>query len=82
MYNAKIKYGGDQIPGSPFDVNTRPTGDASKCQITGLSTDIGRKYRHMYEFQVLACYCTLECLLYTYCVLIMYSLCTYYVLIV
>lgn len=36
VYNAKIKYGGDQIPGSPFDVNTRPTGDASKCQITGV----------------------------------------------
>lgn len=35
-YNAKIKYGGDPIPGSPFDVNTRPSGDASKCQITGM----------------------------------------------
>lgn len=34
-YNAKIKYGGDAIPGSPFDVNTKPSGDASKCQITG-----------------------------------------------
>ena len=34
-YNAKIKYGGDPIPGSPFEVNTRPSGDASKCQITG-----------------------------------------------
>ncbi|XP_067932451.1 filamin-A-like isoform X2 [Watersipora subatra] len=34
VYNAKVKYGGEPIPGSPFDVNTRPTGDASKCQIT------------------------------------------------
>lgn len=36
-YNAKIKYGGDPIPGSTFEVNTRPSGDASKCQITGRS---------------------------------------------
>uniref|UniRef100_A0A8B9LSQ1 Filamin C, gamma a (actin binding protein 280) n=1 Tax=Astyanax mexicanus TaxID=7994 RepID=A0A8B9LSQ1_ASTMX len=30
-YTITIKYGGDQIPFSPYSIQARPTGDASKC---------------------------------------------------
>ncbi|XP_007241150.2 filamin-C isoform X2 [Astyanax mexicanus] len=37
-YTITIKYGGDQIPFSPYSIQARPTGDASKCL---LSVSIG-----------------------------------------
>ncbi|KAF6019536.1 FLNB [Bugula neritina] len=46
-YKAKVKYGGDPIPGSPFDVNTKPSGDASKCQITGLYSETPCLFYHV-----------------------------------
>ncbi|XP_068919897.1 filamin-A isoform X3 [Petaurus breviceps papuanus] len=46
-YTILIKYGGDEIPLSPYRVRALPTGDASKCTVTvsigghGLGTGIG-----------------------------------------
>uniref|UniRef100_A0A8C4QEV7 Filamin C n=1 Tax=Eptatretus burgeri TaxID=7764 RepID=A0A8C4QEV7_EPTBU len=34
-YTITIKYGGDEIPSSPFLIRAMPTGDASKCTVTG-----------------------------------------------
>uniref|UniRef100_A0A3B1J572 Filamin C n=1 Tax=Astyanax mexicanus TaxID=7994 RepID=A0A3B1J572_ASTMX len=34
-YTITIKYGGDQIPFSPYSIQARPTGDASKCLLSG-----------------------------------------------
>ncbi|NWR56073.1 FLNC protein, partial [Bucorvus abyssinicus] len=34
-YTITIKYGGDEIPSSPFRIHAVPTGDASKCLVTG-----------------------------------------------
>ncbi|KAM7005424.1 filamin B a isoform 2-T2 [Tautogolabrus adspersus] len=34
-YNIVIKYGGDDIPASPYRVRATATGDASKCTVTG-----------------------------------------------
>ncbi|XP_056664909.1 filamin-A isoform X2 [Monodelphis domestica] len=34
-YTILIKYGGDEIPLSPYRVRALPTGDASKCTVTG-----------------------------------------------
>ncbi|KFO62255.1 Filamin-A, partial [Corvus brachyrhynchos] len=34
-YTSTIKYGGDEIPASPFRVLAVPAGDASKCLVTG-----------------------------------------------
>uniref|UniRef100_A0A8B9LT41 Filamin C, gamma a (actin binding protein 280) n=1 Tax=Astyanax mexicanus TaxID=7994 RepID=A0A8B9LT41_ASTMX len=33
-YTITIKYGGDQIPFSPYSIQARPTGDASKCLLS------------------------------------------------
>uniref|UniRef100_A0A672SVJ4 Filamin B n=1 Tax=Sinocyclocheilus grahami TaxID=75366 RepID=A0A672SVJ4_SINGR len=35
-YTIVIKYGGDEIPTSPYRVRASATGDASKCTVTGL----------------------------------------------
>lgn len=35
-YTITIKYGGDNIPYSPYNVQAFPTGDASKCLLTGI----------------------------------------------
>ncbi|XP_056293610.1 filamin-B isoform X2 [Pseudoliparis swirei] len=35
-YTIVIKYGGDDIPASPYRVRATATGDASKCTVTGL----------------------------------------------
>ncbi|CAB1413283.1 unnamed protein product [Pleuronectes platessa] len=46
-YTITIKYGGDEIPYSPYRIHALPTGDASKCQVTvsigghGLESGIG-----------------------------------------
>ncbi|XP_041442540.1 filamin-C isoform X2 [Xenopus laevis] len=46
-YTITIKYGGDEIPYSPFRIHAVPTGDASKCLVTvsigghGLGTCLG-----------------------------------------
>ncbi|XP_069085499.1 filamin-C isoform X4 [Pleurodeles waltl] len=46
-YTITIKYGGDEIPFSPFRIHALPTGDASKCLVTvsigghGLGTCLG-----------------------------------------
>lgn len=37
-YTIVIKYGGDEIPTSPYRVRATTTGDASKCTVTGKST--------------------------------------------
>lgn len=34
-YTILVKYGGDEIPFSPYRVRAVPTGDASKCTVTG-----------------------------------------------
>ncbi|XP_070558726.1 filamin-A-like isoform X10 [Ptychodera flava] len=34
-YTITVKYGGDQVPYSPYHVRTSPTGDASKVEIIG-----------------------------------------------
>ncbi|XP_014117405.1 PREDICTED: filamin-C isoform X2 [Pseudopodoces humilis] len=34
-YTSTVKYGGDEIPASPFRVLAVPSGDASKCLVTG-----------------------------------------------
>ncbi|XP_054034987.1 filamin-C [Dryobates pubescens] len=34
-YTITIKYGGDEIPASPFRILAVPSGDASKCLVTG-----------------------------------------------
>ncbi|XP_040261122.1 filamin-A isoform X4 [Bufo bufo] len=34
-YTILIKYGGDEIPYSPYRIRAVPTGDASKCTVTG-----------------------------------------------
>lgn len=34
-YTIVIKYGGDEIPTSPYRVRASTTGDASKCTVTG-----------------------------------------------
>lgn len=34
-YSVGIKYGGDDIPLSPYRIRVSPAGDASKCQATG-----------------------------------------------
>ncbi|XP_036977555.1 filamin-C-like isoform X9 [Acanthopagrus latus] len=46
-YTITIKYGGDEIPYSPYRIHAMPTGDASKCLVTvsigghGLGSGIG-----------------------------------------
>lgn len=35
-YTILIKYGGDEIPYSPYRIRALPTGDASKCTVTGV----------------------------------------------
>ncbi|CAH1784407.1 unnamed protein product [Owenia fusiformis] len=41
QYTVKVKFGGTEVPGSSFKVNSSPTGDASKCVITdGLRTTV------------------------------------------
>uniref|UniRef100_A0A8K9WSS4 Calponin-homology (CH) domain-containing protein n=1 Tax=Oncorhynchus mykiss TaxID=8022 RepID=A0A8K9WSS4_ONCMY len=37
LYTIMIKYGGDEIPYSPYHILALPTGDASKCLLTGLT---------------------------------------------
>lgn len=37
-YTITIKYGGDQIPFSPYSIQATPTGDASKCVLSGTLT--------------------------------------------
>uniref|UniRef100_A0A8C9TIM2 Filamin C n=1 Tax=Scleropages formosus TaxID=113540 RepID=A0A8C9TIM2_SCLFO len=39
-YAITIKYGGDDIPYSPYHINALPTGDASKCVVRGLGSTI------------------------------------------
>ncbi|XP_048403876.2 filamin-B isoform X1 [Stegostoma tigrinum] len=34
-YTIVIKYGGDEIPASPYRIRAAPTGDASKCTMSG-----------------------------------------------
>lgn len=38
-YTITIKYGGDEIPYSPYRIHALPTGDASKCLVTGQEKD-------------------------------------------
>lgn len=35
-YTIVIRYGGDDIPASPYRVRAMATGDASKCTVTGM----------------------------------------------
>lgn len=34
-YTIVVKYGGDDIPASPYRVRATASGDASKCTVTG-----------------------------------------------
>lgn len=40
-YTIVIKYGGDDIPASPYRVRAAASGDASKCTVTGRWTWMG-----------------------------------------
>uniref|UniRef100_A0A4W5R179 Filamin C n=1 Tax=Hucho hucho TaxID=62062 RepID=A0A4W5R179_9TELE len=40
-YTITIKYGGDEIPYSPYRISALPTGDASKCLLTGRALTSG-----------------------------------------
>ena len=40
-YTILIKYGGDEIPYSPYRIRALPTGDASKCSVTGRDRRVG-----------------------------------------
>lgn len=51
-YIITIKYGGDEIPYSPYRIQSLPTGDASKCQLTG-------NYITVNPFQFMKYYCRL-----------------------
>ena len=33
MYTVNVMYGGQPVPGAPYNVTTSPTGDASKVKI-------------------------------------------------
>ena len=35
-YTISVKYGGDEIPYSPYRIRTVPSGDASKCLVSGV----------------------------------------------
>lgn len=35
-YTIVVKYGGDDIPASPYRVRATASGDASKCTVTGV----------------------------------------------
>lgn len=39
-YTITIKYGGDEIPYSPYRIHAMPSGDASKCLVTGQTPPI------------------------------------------
>uniref|UniRef100_A0A3Q2XW38 Filamin C, gamma b (actin binding protein 280) n=1 Tax=Hippocampus comes TaxID=109280 RepID=A0A3Q2XW38_HIPCM len=43
-YTITIKYGGDEIPYSPYRIQSNPTGDASKCRLTGNGGTDNRRY--------------------------------------
>ncbi|XP_041096044.1 filamin-A-like [Polyodon spathula] len=43
-YTILIKYGGDEIPYSPYRIRAVPSGDASKCTVTGAG--VGRTRDH------------------------------------
>lgn len=45
-YTILIKYGGDEIPYSPYRIRALPTGDASKCTVTGMKRTDGAQYMH------------------------------------
>ena len=34
-YEISVTYGGEPVPGAPFKTTAIPTGDASKCKLTG-----------------------------------------------
>lgn len=34
-YKVQVKYGGQEVPKSPFTITANPTGTADKCKITG-----------------------------------------------
>uniref|UniRef100_A0A674E1W2 Filamin C n=1 Tax=Salmo trutta TaxID=8032 RepID=A0A674E1W2_SALTR len=42
-YTITIKYGGDEIPYSPYRIHALPTGDASKCSGLGPTIQIGEE---------------------------------------
>lgn len=42
-YTIVIKYGGDDIPASPYRVRAMASGDASKCTVTGTAQTQERK---------------------------------------
>lgn len=50
-YTILIKYGGDEIPYSPYRIRALPTGDASKCTVTGQSDRL-----HMHLFSCWGCF--------------------------
>ncbi|XP_066283723.1 filamin-C-like isoform X22 [Branchiostoma lanceolatum] len=41
-YTIEIKYGGEQVPRSPFRITVKPTGDANKCSVTVRISPPGR----------------------------------------
>ncbi len=66
-YTITIKYGGDNIPYSPYNVQAFPTGDASKCLLTGIfSILVLSKFRNFFPqlwlTNVFACF-YFQCLL-------------------
>uniref|UniRef100_A0A4W5PGZ9 Filamin C n=1 Tax=Hucho hucho TaxID=62062 RepID=A0A4W5PGZ9_9TELE len=48
-YAIIIKYGGDEIPYSPYHISALPTGDASKCLLTGHALASGLTKMQVHE---------------------------------
>jgi len=40
VYQPKVRYGGKSVPGSPFQVHTRPSGNAAACHVNGESLPV------------------------------------------
>lgn len=49
-YTILIKYGGDEIPYSPYRIRALPTGDASKCTVTGMYRTVRPLYIYFFLY--------------------------------
>lgn len=57
-YTITIKYGGDEIPYSPYRIHAAPSGDASKCLVTGQTPPNTHPAGQLYRLKLkLCCFC-------------------------
>lgn len=64
-YTITIKYGGDEIPYSPYCIQSLPTGDASKCLLTGKKTTVDPSTQLQCFIVVICVYCHMNMYYYT-----------------